>query len=517
MSTRMDLRGMGHVLLLGLLIAATTLLTTVRAEKPAPPPDQPAGVKIKGEKGGPEQGRTIRTIVKAVDVGKSTITIPDKAKGKLGKQVLELADDVKVFLRLNKGKGPQPEGKLTDVREGVPVSLELSADGDTVVRITVSGRRISASVRSVDADKRTITVLSKGGKVKGGTEETFPLSKDARVVVPNTRKKGEFELRQLADLTEGTPVGLTFSPRDVGTVAGITVHGRSLGGLLEAVDPDNDTLVLKIGDEERTLDVAKDAYIAIQGDPKGTKSKLSELKAGMRVKLSLSALDQEVVNIWVGSRSMNAIVKSVDADKGTITVTSKGGKGKGLTEETFSLADDARIGVPSGKKKGEWELRKLADLTEGTPVGLTFSARDAEKIAAITVYGRNLGAVVEAVDPDKSTITIRTGDEEQTLDVADDVRIVIHEGKVRLSARDGSKLVADDLRIVFDKGKGQLSHLKTGMKVSLGLSALDQKTVVTIRLHRGTGPVKGKGKGEGKIKGEGKFKDKGEFKGKGVK
>ena len=150
-------------------------------------------------------------------------------------------------------------------------------------------------------------------------------------------------------------------------------------------------------------------------------------------------------------------------------------------------------------------------------MGLTFSARDAQKIAAITVYGRNLGAVVEAVDPDKSTITIRTGDEEQTLDVADDVRIVIHEGKVRLSARDGSKLVADDLRIVFDKGKGQLSHLKTGMKVSLGLSALDQKTVVTIRLHRGTGPVKGKGKGEGKIKGEGKFKDKGEFKGKGVK
>lgn len=289
MSTRIDLREMGQMLLLAVAIGAATLMTTVRAADPV----KPAGPAVKVDKGVPEFGPTVRGGVKSMDVEKLMITVYSKKDGKPNVQTFDLAKDVKVILLVNETKGSQPEGKLADITAGTPVSLQLAADGATVVRIAVSGRGMHASVKGVDAAKHTITVASKGAK--GLVEATFSVTKDARIVVPDMKVKGKYERRKLGDLSAGTPVVLQFSARDVRTVTGITVLGRTINGLVQSVDAAKRTVTIGVGEKAQTLPVAADARVWIREDGREREGELADVDEGMKVSFSLSALDQKTV------------------------------------------------------------------------------------------------------------------------------------------------------------------------------------------------------------------------------
>ena len=313
MTTRIDLRGIVQVLALGALIGMAALLTTARAEDQAPAVANPAGADVKlpkvkaaqpadadvkPPKVKAAQSPTLGAVVKSVDADKATITvgIRGKEKGPPTERTLALAKDVKVTLLARKDKGPQPEGKLSDVTEGAPVSLLLSTDEATVVGIAVQGRSLNAAVKSVDADKRTITVVSKGAQ--GAVEDTFTVAEDVKVIVSDPKVKGKREEHKLADLTEGTPVTLQFSPADRTTVTGITASGRTITAIVQSVDADKSTVTIQWGDKEQTLAVAKDVKVVVSDGDKEeglpAEGTLSDL-IGMKVSLYVSVFEPKTV------------------------------------------------------------------------------------------------------------------------------------------------------------------------------------------------------------------------------
>ena len=332
MTTRIDLRGIVQALALGALIGMAALLATARAEEQAPavakpadadvkppkvkaaqpadadvkPPKvkaaQPADADVKPPKGKVAQGPTLGAVVKSVDAVAATITVAvrGKEKGPPTERTLALAKDVKVTLMVRKDKGPQPEGTLLDLPEGAPVSLLLSTDEATVVGIVVQGRSLNAAVKSVDADKRTITVVSKGAQ--GAVEDTFTVAEDVKVIVPDPKVKGKQEGKReehkLADLAEGTPVVLHFSPAERTTVTGITASGPTITAVVQSVDADKGTITIRWGDKEQTLAVAKDVKVVVSDGDKEeglpAEGTLSDL-IGMKVSLYVSAFEPKTV------------------------------------------------------------------------------------------------------------------------------------------------------------------------------------------------------------------------------
>src|SRR5262249_41338496 len=66
---------------------------------------------------------------------------------------------------------------------------------------------------------------------------------------------------------------------------------------------------------------------------------------------------------------LRGVVKSVDAAKGTITVTAAANRGEEPTEKTLPLAKDAEVVTESGTgRRGFYRAVKLTDLTSGTIV-----------------------------------------------------------------------------------------------------------------------------------------------------
>jgi hypothetical protein len=328
MTTRIDLRGIVQALALGALIGMAALLATARAEekapavaqpadadvkppkvKAAPPADadvkppkvkaaQPADAEVKPPKVKAAQAPTLGAIVKSVDAVAATITVAvrGKEKGPPTERTLALAKDVKVTLLVRKDKGPQPEGTLLDLPEGAPVSLLLSTDEATVVGIAVQGRSLNARVKSVDADKHTISVVSKGAQ--GAVEDTFTVAEDVKVFVSDPKVKGKREEHKLADLTEGTPVTLQFSPAQRTTVTGITVSGPTITAVVQSVDAAKSTITIQWGDKEQTLAVAKDVKVVVSDGDKEeglpAEGTLSDL-IGMKVSLYVTAFEPKTV------------------------------------------------------------------------------------------------------------------------------------------------------------------------------------------------------------------------------
>jgi hypothetical protein len=244
------------------------------------------------------QAPTLGAIVKSVDAVAATITVAvrGKEKGPPTERTLALAKDVKVTLLVRKDKGPQPEGTLLDLPEGAPVSLLLSTDEATVVGIAVQGRSLNARVKSVDADKHTISVVSKGAQ--GAVEDTFTVAEDVKVFVSDPKVKGKREEHKLADLTEGTPVTLQFSPAQRTTVTGITVSGPTITAVVQSVDAAKSTITIQWGDKEQTLAVAKDVKVVVSDGDKEeglpAEGTLSDL-IGMKVSLYVTAFEPKTV------------------------------------------------------------------------------------------------------------------------------------------------------------------------------------------------------------------------------
>lgn len=268
-------------------LSAGLLGHRVQAEKPAA---NKLAVKA-ADKPKPQVGPTIPATVQSVDAGKRTLTVQvqaEKGKKERVEKTFALAKDVKVLLLHGLVKETKA-GALADLAEGVPVALQLSPDEKMVLRIEVHGGSLHGAVKAVDADKNTVTVVSKSKD--GAVEKTLELAKGAKILLDDGLVKGGAKEGKLSDLSEDTPVVVQFSGYDRKTIVGISAHGPSVHGSLKGVDAGNNTITVTVKEnaavEDKTFPLAKSV--------KSDGGKVTDLTAGATVTLQLSVFDKKTV------------------------------------------------------------------------------------------------------------------------------------------------------------------------------------------------------------------------------
>jgi RNA polymerase sigma factor (sigma-70 family) len=286
-------------MLLTTLFAGGTgaLLQTAFADKPAASksPDsqeaakgKPADNKEQPAKGKKEQGPTVHGIIAAIDVnqGTTTVAVMTKGQSKQSEQkTFTVTKDVKVVLEeaFDK-KQQQPDGKIGDITLGTQVTLELTADQKTVIRIAARGPGINGHIKAVNAGTRTLTV---GTKSKDGPHDTtVTLAEGAKILLSDGLSKEEPPVEgKLADLAEGTPVQVQLSV-DRQRALGVQVHGVTLTGYLKSYDTVNNTLIVTVKEEggavDKTLTAVKNAQLV-------------DLAPGTPVLVRLSVFDKDKV------------------------------------------------------------------------------------------------------------------------------------------------------------------------------------------------------------------------------
>ncbi len=171
---------------------------------------------------------------------------------------------------------------------------------------------------------------------------------------------------------------------------------------------------------------------------------------------------------------VRAILKSVDAKAGTITVAVGDGR-RDLPEKTFSLAKDAEIATGEGFGRRAFLVlkeAKLSDLTPGVVLGLTLSA-DQKTVETLVADGPMVHGTLKAVDPTNKLITIETRGggrdaqpEDKTYTLAAKAEIGIDDGR----------------QLRFSLKEGKLSDLVPGAQIAAQL-LVDQKSIQSVTVE----------------------------------
>src|SRR5262249_45003701 len=144
--------------------------------------------------------------------------------------------------------------------------------------------------------------------------------------------------------------------------------GPVFGAVVKAVDAqkntitfdDDDGVTQKAGLAGRTLTVAKDAWIVIDGAP----GKLTGIPKGTNLDLGLSADQKAIIGIEARGSKVEGVVTTVDAEKSAVTLTFPQAPGEG--EKTITVSRDAAIEIDG--KPG-----KLAALPKGAHVTVSLA------------------------------------------------------------------------------------------------------------------------------------------------
>jgi RNA polymerase sigma factor (sigma-70 family) len=250
--------------------------------------------------------------------------------------------------------------------------------------------------------------------------------------------------------------------------------GPSVLVVVKALDAAKHTLTAVSGNKkeskEKTYELDKDVRVVLNdGLTKGDKGKdgsLTDLAPGATVELQLTPGGKTVSAITVRPWNLRGGVRSVDAAKRTMTVTSKGAKG--AVEKTFTLAKEARVLLNDGLSKGGKDQEgKLADLTDGTPVLVRVSAVDPKTLLEVRPQGRSLNGELKGVDVGSNQITVT---------VKEDGGLV-----------DKAVTLVKAARVTVEDGKGareaKLSDLAAGSRVVVQLSVIDPKKAVRVSVR----------------------------------
>jgi hypothetical protein len=327
---------------------------------------------------------------------------------------------------------------LGSLRNGARIVLSRFADPQTPRHVIAAGPNFSGVVKSIDAEKNTITVVDRE------SETTFSVTKNANVSIDDKQGK-------LAELPPGARVTLSWFA-DLTTVRQINAGGPGFQGVLvKAVDVSNNTITFENDRQPadvagKTLNVAPDASIQIDGQP----GKLDGLTPGAFVDVGLSADLKSVRNFNASGPTFPVVrLKGVDADQNTVTIENDrqppevAGRTLGVSKNVSLLIDD--------------QPAKLADLTAGTSCTLILSL-DRKTVRGLFAAGPTFFEVpVKAVVAENGTVTFDT--ERQPVEVA---------GK--------SLTVAKDVMLTIDDKPAKLTDVPPGAFANVGLS-VDLKTV----------------------------------------
>jgi RNA polymerase sigma factor (sigma-70 family) len=339
-------------------------------------------------------------------------------------------------------------------------------------------------VKAVDTNKGTLTVAVGVGRGEEGVEKTFAVPGTAEVAINvGSGRRGSYRGGKLADLAPGALVVLQLAA-DQKTVEFVLAEGPTVQGRLDSVDAGKNSLTLTIRSggrergeepqqEKRTYVLARNAEVAVD-DGRGKvfslrEAKLAELPAGAVVGLKLSVDVQHVQSLVAEGPTVQGVVKTVDADRNQITVTTRAGRGDEAGEEqTYALAAGIDVLLDDGKGR-RFSLRegKLADLRPGAIATLKLSV-DQRTVMTIRAEGPSVQGTLKAVDSARGTITL-------------DLRAGRGD-----TPEEKTFAVARDARVFIDGREGKLADVKAeeNSPVALKLS-LDQKMVQSITIGDG--------------------------------
>ncbi len=184
-------------------VVATDQPRASQAEERQEAADDEAQQARQQPKGEPTVGGTLQ----GVDAAKNTVTVTtsNRATGKMDK-TFEMAKDVVV---LRDGKA----AKVSALKQGGRVSVKLSPDQKTAVSISETGKTQAGPLKSVDAEKSSITLTVTTGARGVPAEKkdvTYELAKDGKVILEGKEAK----LADLKDVRPGSNIQLTFSVDD---------------------------------------------------------------------------------------------------------------------------------------------------------------------------------------------------------------------------------------------------------------------------------------------------------------
>ncbi len=171
------------------------------------------------------EGPNVFGRLKAVDAGKRTVTVelgPMRGEDAPEEKTLAVAQDAIVLLDDGRGRRlSTKEAKLADVPVGAAVQLRLSFNQTAITSLRAEGPSMGGLIKSVDAAKGTITVAVPVARGEAPEEKTFPVAKDARIVIDGNEAK----LADVKPSDDGSFAMLRLT-LDQKTVQALTVGGR---------------------------------------------------------------------------------------------------------------------------------------------------------------------------------------------------------------------------------------------------------------------------------------------------
>jgi hypothetical protein len=376
------------------------------------------------KKEGGQETADVRGVVQEVDSSRNTITIHPGKKA-LGETSFVLAGDVKILL--DDGTGDRSgfqEGKLTDLAEGILVTLRLSGDRKQVVRILAEGPTVQGNLKAADAANNTISVAISATKGQPAADRTFAVAKNVKVFLDNGRVKDKSKPAKTADLTDLPLHAVVFLKlsADRKLVGSIRAEGPTVTGVVKTVDAAKHTITVALSAKgepqvEKSFAVDEDAHVSIDNGKAKNKTeshKLGELPVGASVTLRL-ALDQPaVISIQAEGASIYAAnVTAVDADKHTITLHDKVHGTK-----TYAVMEDAAVFLD-----GTSQVRKLADLPAEAVVNLKLLA-DQKTVREIWAYGPTVRGTIRG-DTRNEIINLEIKGGDKTFTVSKEAHIWI--------------------------------------------------------------------------------------------
>ncbi|MBI2809158.1 MAG: hypothetical protein HYX68_29600 [Planctomycetes bacterium] len=340
------------------------------------------------------------------------------------------------------------------------------------------GQEVRGPIKSIDATSITLTFSA--GRDAAPTEKTYALAKDVEICtgIGGFRFGGAFKEAKRADLSEGVLVALVLSA-DQKSVESIVAEEPLVRGQIKAVDAKKKTITVTLqgrGREEaapeKSYTIAADAEVGID-DGRGRRfsireGKLDDLSEGAIVTLRLS-LDKKLVNsIQAEGAMVFGTLKSIDAAKRSLTITTRPARGDDAAEErTVSVAKEAVVTMDDGRgRRLSVKEVKLADLPVGSNV-MVRMAVDQTFAMMLRAEGPMLSGMLKGIDAAKNTITIgipksRTEFDEKTYTLIKGARVML----------DGKETKLGDLKV---EDNGPFLQLRL---------TLDQKSVQSVQARQ---------------------------------
>src|SRR5262249_37473804 len=135
--------------------------------------------------------------------------------------------------------------KLADLPVGANATLKLSVDGKQVQTVVAEGSSAGGTVKSVDANKKQITLTTREARRdNAGEEKTFDVAGEAEIVFDDGRGR-LFSAKEgtLADVPAGSVVALRLTP-DQRTALIVRAEGPNVSGAVKGVDAAKGTITL---------------------------------------------------------------------------------------------------------------------------------------------------------------------------------------------------------------------------------------------------------------------------------